>query len=385
MLRLPLLTGILVSLLATGCSTTRSRFDDLAGRFSRPNSESDALLLDKETLSEGFQKSLGGFSSKGLKKPETTNLVFARWKEDVGRYAESKHRYQEILTENPDCLPARLGIARIERETGRFDQCREILNTARKRHPNDPTIMLELGRMYNEREQWDESVRAFARAVDLAPDDQQVRYELGLALANAGRVSDALPHLKFAVGDSAAFYNIGYVLHEHGCSTDAVNWVKRALNEHPDGRTRQVAGELLAELERDLVNDPAYSETDSALATSQRTLSPRPEIRAASAGSDLANQFHTAEWTRTPTQPSKTTRTYPAPPLSGTLVRPATDITKQRPAPTGPTAPPQWTGRQDSQSNWTKSTRSQIPVQATGYGQPVAVPQFTDPPVWRPR
>ncbi len=383
MIHIHLLTGLLVCLFAAGCATTRSQFTDLSSRFSMSDPQSDPLVLDKETLSEGFQKALGRFASKGLKNPEATNLAFARWKEDMGQYAESKRRYHEILTANPDCLPARLGIAHIERETGRFDQCREILNAARKQHPNDPTVMLELGRMYNERQQWDDSVRSFTKAVELASDDQMVHYELGLALASANRMEEALLHLKFAVGDSAALYNIAFILHECGRSAEAVKWVERAMDAHPDGRTRQMAGELLAELSHDLPTAPAFSQTVTAAPASQETLSEPPEIRAAYTGPNRARRLRNTERDRIPTQPAVTTRTYPAPALSGTVVRPESAVVAYKTTPMENTAPPQWSGPWNRQSGSTRPTQTQMPVRWTGYSRPTAPSQMTVPPVWR--
>ena len=289
MIRLPLLIGLVFTSLAAGCGTMRP-FDALTGRqtadqttvadassrpwsglasrFRKSDPESDALILDKQALSEGFQKSRGGLTTKGLRDPEATNLAFARWKEDVGQYAESKARYHEVLTANPNCLTARLGIARIERETGRYDQCHDILMAARKHHPNDPAVMLELGRMYNARERWDESIRSFTDAAQLAPDDLTVRYELGLALASVDRTQEAMPHLKFAVGESAAYYNIGFILSERGRAEEAVQWIERTMATHPNVRTRHMAMDLLAELESSLPASRGFTEPSSAVAAS---------------------------------------------------------------------------------------------------------------------
>ena len=348
LVRISILVGLLAGLFATGCSTTRS-WDGLAGRFGKSKPRPDTLVLDKQSLSKGFQKSRGGFTRKGLKNPEDTNLAFARWKEDMGQYAESKRRYHEVLTANPNCLPARLGIARIECETGRFAQCREILTAAQKQHPYDPAVMLGLGRMYNEREQWDDSVRSFTRAADLAPDDQTVRYELGLALAHAGRVQEALPHLKFAVGESAAFYNIGFMLYEQGQLTEAARWIERTLEAHPDERTRQMVRELIAELDSALPAAQSFSGRASAVVISKRTPTIGRQIRAASANLTTADGF----------QPPGASQ------YNSTL--------------TGNTSPLQWSSPRNNLSKWTRSTQAPVPVHAPGYSQLVTDSEATEP------
>lgn len=376
---LPILTGLLVCTIASGCGTTRP-WDAVAGRFSKSDTEQDALLLEKESLSDGFQKSQGKFASKGLKNPEATNLAFARWKEDLGQYAEAKRRYHEVLTANPKCLSARLGIARIERETGRFTQCREILMAALEQHPKDTAIMMELGRMYNEREQWDRSVQAFSQAADIAPDDQSIRYELGLALANGNRIDEALQHLKFAVGDSAAAYNIGYILNEQGRSAEAVQWVNRALDSHPDERTRKMASEMLAEMR--FSDSPASPEQSRSVASRQRNYTGAPQIQPGPTAGAVRPVAST-EWNANRGASASQT------------VNPAqqrySPIPAHRPAATSgvatyngsSSAPPQWSGPEQSPPQWTRSTRQQVPVHTTGYSQPASPTQVTDPPAWR--
>ena len=381
MKRLSILTGLLACFLSTGCGTTRSwdGMSDMASRFGKRKAESDALVLDQEALSEGFRKSRGGFTTKGLQNPERTNLAFARWKEDMGQYVESKRRYHEILTANPDCLTARLGIARIERETGRFEQCRDILQAAQKHHPKDATVMLELGRAYSEREEWDHSIQAFRKAVDLAPDDQTTRYELGVALTSANRLSEALPHLKFAVGDSAAYYNVGYLLHEHGRSAEAVEWLERAMSAHPDERTQNVAGELLTKLRVSRPSAPPFSETAVA-SSKRREQSTEPQIHAAATRFSVARKERPSAERRLPIEPAVTTRPYTAARTSApSAVKP---IQAAGVAYYAAAAPPQWSGPAQSQSQWKRSSQSRVPVRTTNFTQPIGQSPPMDPPVW---
>ncbi|MCH2211226.1 MAG: tetratricopeptide repeat protein [Fuerstiella sp.] len=376
MIRVHLFIGLLVCSAVTGCGSMRSwklpngrqtvglsstEADTQPQRgghvswFGRSKSEpvKDSLVLDESSLSAGFKKSRGGFTSKGLKNPESTNLAFARWKEDMSQYSEAKTRYQEVLTVNPDCLAARLGIARVERETGRFEQCCDILTAAQEQYPQDPTVMLELGRTYNEREKWDQSIQAFSKAVDLAPEDQTVRYELGLALASADRMEQALPHLKFAVGDSAAYYNIGFILHERGRSAEALSWLERTMDSHPDKRTRHKAGELLAELDATLDVGPAPDgEMDATTPVPGTKSFDTTEIRAASGPSVPYAGFPEANRQSVRVQPAVSTQSSPVSSMAGTLsgaaaaYHPSAGLNS--PAynvpPKAPTSPPQWSG-----------------------------------------
>ena len=273
MKRLQLLLTLLLAGIACGCGMSRDwvaladrseqqedqtagfrqRIPERIAAFAtRFRENADPLALDKEQMSPQFRT-----AKKKLSNPDETMLAFARWKEDIGHFAEAKRRYREILTDNPDRLQARLGIARIENETGRFDQSREILLEARKHNPETPIVFQELGRLHGNREEWADAIRYLNEAANMAPDDQTVRYELGIVLARAARYDKALPHLKYAVGESAALYNVGYILHEQGQNIEASRWIENALRAHPDERTQQLATELLAELQPARTNPAA--------------------------------------------------------------------------------------------------------------------------------
>ena len=241
-MRICVCIGLFVSVVAGGCSTSRP-WANLSDRFRPAENEKDELILDRDELSPAFLR-----AKSELKNAEHTMLSWAAWREDSGQYAEARRRYQEILTDNPDCVAARLGIARVERKTGRFRQCLEILEGARARHPDDPAVPLEIGRAYAEREQWDQAIAHLQDAAVLSPNDETIRYELGLAFTETGRYEEAFEHLKYAVGEAAALYNIGYVLHESGRPHEAAAWFEKALAQHPDERTRQMAEEMLVQL-----------------------------------------------------------------------------------------------------------------------------------------
>ncbi len=275
--------GLFLSVVAVGCSTSRP-LTGLADRFRSSAGEDDELILDRDELSPAFRR-----AKSELKDAERTMLSWAAWREDAGQYAEARRRYQEILTDNPDCVAARLGIARVERKTGRFRQCLEILEGARARHPDDPAVPLEMGRAYAEREQWDEAIVHLQDAAALNPDDETIQYELGLAFTESGRYEEAIVHLKEAVGEAAALYNIGYVLHESGRSTEAAAWFQQALARHPDARTKQMAEEMLAQLRpQPAAGDALTAQTDSAFVqggvrpVSEQAFPPhRPAVRPA--------------------------------------------------------------------------------------------------------
>ena len=235
------LTALIVSLsLQAGCSSVSSKLKSLA--FSKPD-PSDPLAYLPDEADDSYKT-----AKRKLDNGEDTLLKFAKWREDLGDYAEARQQYTNILAENPDCADARIGMARVEYATGRVSESVKILEVTAQKFPDRADTWAELGRIQSEREEWGQAVQSLTKAVELSPESQGARYQLGIALARSDRFDEARSHLTFAVGESAALYNIGYVLTESGRADEAALWVRRALNAHPDERTRTAAARMLAEL-----------------------------------------------------------------------------------------------------------------------------------------
>lgn len=234
-----ILTGFL--LVSCGCSSVSNRFQSLVSRAPDRN---DPLAQVIEQESSKTYKT----AKKELNRSEETLLKFARWREDMGDHAEAKSQYADILADNADCVEARLGIARVEFTTGRVAEAIEILQATARKYPERADTWAELGRIQVTRQEWGAAISSLTKAYELDSANQTIRYELGIALARADRLEEAREHLAFAVGESAALYNIGYVLHEAGRNEQSGHWFRRALNAHPDQRTERAASQMLAQL-----------------------------------------------------------------------------------------------------------------------------------------
>jgi tetratricopeptide (TPR) repeat protein len=234
-------------------------------------------------------------AQKTLKKnPEKTLLAWARYQEDIGEYAEARRKYREIQIAYPENLEAHLGMARIEMLTGRSKQAEQILTDLVKEHPDSTAVRISTGQMYAQQEKWDEAIRAFEEACEIDPENQDCRYELGVAFARVGKYDQALSNLSFSVGEPAAHYNIGYILHEQGRDADAAEWFQNALSLHPDHQTADKSKAMLAKLNpeqvgRGVVTTPMVarklqpntgrsSQSDSATASTNRRSTPAEDL-----------------------------------------------------------------------------------------------------------
>ena len=233
-------------LLSTGCATVQSVPGKMKALvFHSKDDVNDPLANINDGVADSFNS-----AQKELKTADKTMLTFARWREDMGDYPAAKEKYRNILADNPHNVDARLGIARVEYATGRVSEAIDILNATGRKYPKRAEVWSELGRIQVEREEWGSAIESLAKAVEMKPDDQAVRYQLGVALAKHDRLDEAQPHLAAAVGESAAMYNIGFVLHEKNRAKESADWFRKALASHPDQRTKALAGQMLANIDR---------------------------------------------------------------------------------------------------------------------------------------
>lgn len=230
------LSCLLTITLFTSCGCQSGGLKDSWARLTSRKPE-------KQELTPEFRE-----AQRMLKHPEQTLVAMARWKEDNEEYAEAREKYRELLLAYPENLEAQLGLARIEMATGRQQQAEQQLTALAVKHPDNLQVASEQAKLYSQREDWGRAISILNAASDRHPDDQSIRYELGVAYARSGQVQAAVPHLTFAVGESAAKYNIGYMLYESGNTAEAAQWFEQSLRSHPDERTAHQAKAMLSQL-----------------------------------------------------------------------------------------------------------------------------------------
>lgn len=232
--------AVLIANMLVGCSSFKSlAFNDV---------DPDDPLAVERRISPTYK-----LAKRELdKSAATTVMKFARWREDLDDYEEAKRQYMDVLADDPENIEARLGVARVEFKTGHKAEAEKILAATTRKFPNATNAWVEMGRVYSSQEKWDKAVTSFQSAVKTDSSSRLANYELGVALARTDQLDDAHRHLAVAGGDSAAFYNVGYILHEAGRSQDAADWTRKALASKPDQNTQASAEKLLATLGRTL-------------------------------------------------------------------------------------------------------------------------------------
>jgi Flp pilus assembly protein TadD len=183
---------------------------------------------------------------------------------DFGRVFETQGNFDAAVLEYQDALAVlasrRRGPFRPEDQAvahrrmggaldrlGRFAQAEVHFKQALKSSPKDPKVWNDAGYSYYLQGRWVDAERALRTAHKLAPDDERIRVNLGLALAAAHKQDEALSLLSQMSGDAVGHANVGYLLAATGQFDLARRQYETALALRPD---LELPRRALAQLDR---------------------------------------------------------------------------------------------------------------------------------------
>ena len=151
---------------------------------------------------------------------------------------DARDCYELVLAHAPDCLPARLGIARMLREADETASALEHLQHALSLAPHYAVVHFELALTRNRAGDVQGAVAAYQRALELEPDYAAASTNLGLTyLSQLGDPHLAQRYFERATAidpDSvAAQVNLGLALDEQGQSDAAIAHYERLITAHP--------------------------------------------------------------------------------------------------------------------------------------------------------
>lgn len=215
------LIGALAALAWAGCSSADKHEDVLAQALGGPEIETVSYHTDADP------------PPRKVKDPLTLKLRYARWMEESGHLQEARRHYTAVLEKKPKHIEALLGMARIDERTGRIQAAEERFRRALELSPTSPQAKYEAGRFYAEQQRWPEAIALLNQATLADPANGPCRYQLAISLAQAGYVSEALPHFQRTVGDAAAHFNIAMILKDQGRLAEAEQQLLTAVSKDP--------------------------------------------------------------------------------------------------------------------------------------------------------
>jgi Flp pilus assembly protein TadD len=117
-------------------------------------------------------------------------------------WAAAEAEYERVIELEPERSDAYSALASVYEAVGRSDDALELLAEASSRFEDDPVFQFNLGVTYLNGGQNDLAEAALHRARELDPYHAETDFYLGTLAIGAGRLDDAIEHLKAYVGAS---------------------------------------------------------------------------------------------------------------------------------------------------------------------------------------
>ena len=224
------------------------------GRLIR--AQMDDVLGKRDRAAAGCRELLADFPDNQKAKALLAGLLFRNQ-----QFAEAADLYEELRRQQPDDLRALLGLARCRDRMGRPDDARPLMREMEERFAANSEALLECGRFALADGRTGDAERLLRRAAELAPNDHEVHYQLGLCLERAGKADEARYHferfrqveadlaqldnlLKAVVNnprDPAPRREAGVICLRNGQPAEALRWLFGALEVAPDDKATHAA------------------------------------------------------------------------------------------------------------------------------------------------
>jgi tetratricopeptide (TPR) repeat protein len=153
------------------------------------SAEYEAKLGEVYRIKGDFNSAIDHFRKASILSPNDVSPLVrvAILLDSVGRRAEAKPIYEQVVRLQPDNPMALNNLAFIKAEEGTdLDQAMSYAQRAKQKVPQDPNISDTLGWIYIKKNLSDEAVRLFRELVTKSPNNSTYRYHLAMALFQKG-------------------------------------------------------------------------------------------------------------------------------------------------------------------------------------------------------
>ncbi|MCA9024827.1 MAG: tetratricopeptide repeat protein [Planctomycetaceae bacterium] len=98
---------------------------------------------------------------------------------------------------------------------------------------SDQVVLAAAGKVYLTQRRWEDAVSVLSAALEQAPYDDRVRFDLAVALGHSGDIDESLQRFTEVIGPAAAHYNIGVLLYEEGKTQMSRYFFRQACERDP--------------------------------------------------------------------------------------------------------------------------------------------------------
>lgn len=220
-------------------SASRAELEQLLKR--NPDNGTAHMELAALNVAEG-RISEGIAHAERARKLGTTNeyaaaLILASAYQEADNLAQAEKALLLAIRLLPHQPEARVMLAAILFEQGRWDKMEETSLPILRRYPSHPQVLALLGRVYQTQRRWAEAGRLYERLLRVRPDDVEIRGSLAVCLQNLGRFSEAERQLRLALqvrpNDAKLHYQWGVSRFQQNLFADAADAFARALELDP--------------------------------------------------------------------------------------------------------------------------------------------------------
>jgi tetratricopeptide (TPR) repeat protein len=238
-----------------------SGWDELRGICERLGREGEALRAAKASLEaiprhprylSNVVRLTGEAGDRGalesfLKEVVARDPGFARARvhlatlyQEQGRFAEGEQEYRAALTADPGDASVHTGLGLLLYAAGRMEEGAAAFEEAARLDPQDPVPLSKLGIFYINRGQIDRGIEAFRRAAALRPDYAEARANLGIALYQKGRLDESEAELRGVLradpNNGPAKNTLAMIHKDRGRLDEAIRLLLEVLEPDPQNR-----------------------------------------------------------------------------------------------------------------------------------------------------
>jgi tetratricopeptide (TPR) repeat protein len=273
------ISSLLVSFLATGCSTLNTAMNYFKYWNSGPT-RTDLTERDVNQFVAKIRLHRGNPDS---------HYLLACYYQQRGRHQDAIREFEKVVFIDPEHAKAYNGMAVSYDWLKDFPKAIQAYQEALQIDPGLDYVHNNLGYSYLLREDYDAAIKAFQKAIKLNDENTKFHNNLGLAYAMKGDFELALTEFERAGDKSKAHYNLASVYYDKGMFDQAKENYMKALDLKPTftgAREGIEASEALAAIAR-----AAHRQEEEALA--EETLSDvagdRNVARLNNAGIEVSN------------------------------------------------------------------------------------------------
>jgi tetratricopeptide (TPR) repeat protein len=157
-----------------------------------------------EDDAEYFRKAQGKLATGEATTQAESLIAMARFYADAQRLPLAERMYEKALKADPKCVPAHIGLIKLQVENSQWDRAEASLARARQLVPNSAAIWNEAAALEAKRKNLFQAISFAQRARDLAPEVDLYRTNLANLYLSVGKTDLAVAEFSHIMGPQKA-------------------------------------------------------------------------------------------------------------------------------------------------------------------------------------